>query len=96
MAKATDRTKSTLTCPDSIVDKAAEFFEDCSEQSLSTLLANAVCGSGFLPECEEGECDHCPGLAIMGHLENQLCRSAIQFVREQIQAWKEAHKETTL
>ena len=55
-----------------------------NHQGLSNLLSLAVCGLG----CEADECDDCPGVAVLGHLENQIGQDGIRFMRDLIDKWR--------
>ena len=58
-----------------------EYF---AEQRLLRLIAPKICGKREEPS---GCCDNCYGMVILGHIENQIGKAGISFMKQLVKDW---------
>ena len=54
-------------------------LEDFATGEITKLLSDIIC-----EPCNRDSCDRCPGIAILGHLENQIGKQGIEEMKKLI------------
>jgi len=71
--------------PMDVGERLLKFSED---GGILNLLSRQVCRSHKY-KCAADECDGCPGLAILAHLENQIGEAGVKYMTDLAKEWIE-------
>ena len=72
-----------LENPSSIGGKLLEFAEG---GVILLILSRKICHSHEY-ECDADDCDGCPGIEILGHLENQIEYAGVKYMKDLLEEW---------
>ncbi len=85
--------KEVVKEPTAIGEKLLHFAE---HGAICTLLAKAICTSCDASSCDDSDCpSNCPGLAILGHLENQVGQEGIKLMRLLVEEFSQEQAHET-
>jgi len=87
MASKRECEQAGLQSPRDIGGQLREF----AEMGIYQLTADVVCGQCSEEETvERPKCDNCPAMPILGHIENQIGREGIRFMKQLVKDWASA------
>jgi len=85
--------KEVVKEPTTVGEKLLHFAED---GTIGTLLAKAICTRCDAASCDDADCPgNCPGLALLGHLENQIGQEGIKLMRLLVEEWSQEQTHET-
>jgi len=69
------------------IDVGERLLEFAEDGKILTLLRQVCHSRGY--ECKANNCDGCPGIAILGHLENQIGEAGVEYMTGLVKEWIE-------